>query len=404
MIDWIIAQQGVLCVALLLLIGAEHFYTRKMGVLFTYKLWFFVPVLLVLNNLPFNMMAIPSNNFTRFVVGVKPSVEHMELNVLFSLWAIGVSAISAYVLVHHFSTWRSISKQKAVQTNAYYSSKAITPMLFGFIAPKVLLPYTFKSTFSLSQQALVLEHEQVHRTHKDHWWNTLALCIAIAFWFNPLVWLALRSFRVNQELACDHVVLQNKTQADKLNYAKALVQCAEHCSSTINLYPTFGEKSTMIKRLNLIQKPKTGSKMLGAAALTIAALLTANTTLANVPPPPLKGADAKINEAMPVKRVEPAYPTKAIKENLEGYVVFKFDITETGATDNIEVVKSSPEGVFDKTAMIAFKQWQYKPAIKAGAPVRQKGLLVQLDFKLAPEPLNAEMKVKSKEKLSSSSM
>ena len=390
MIDWIVAQQGLLCVSLLLLMVAEHFFTRKLGVMLTYKLWLFVPILLVLNNLPFDMVPIPSNNMTRFVVGVKPTIENIELNIFFTFWAVGVSAISAYVLVHHFSTWRSISTRKAIHTDAYYSSKATTPMLFGFIAPKVLLPYTFKSTFSSAQQALVLEHEQIHRRHKDHLWNTLALGIAVVFWFNPLVWLALRSFRVNQELACDHTVLKRKSQADKLNYAKALVQCAEHCSTNINLYPTFGDKSTMIKRLTLIQKPMTGSKMLSAAALTVAALLTANTTLANVPPPPLKSADAKINEAMPIKRIEPAYPKKAIKENLEGYVVFKFDITESGETDNIEVVKSSPKGVFDKSAMIAFKQWQYKPAIKGGTAVRQKGLLVQLDFKLGPDPLNAK--------------
>ena len=73
-----------------------------------------------------------------------------------------------------------------------------------------------------------------------------------------------------------------------------------------------------------------------------------------------------------------------LKENLEGFVVLKFDITETGSTDNIKIVKSSPKGIFEKNAIAAFKQWQYKPAIKNGKAMKQKGLLVQLDFKLAP--------------------
>jgi TonB family protein len=103
----------------------------------------------------------------------------------------------------------------------------------------------------------------------------------------------------------------------------------------------------------------------------------------------MKKASAKINEAWPTKRIEPNYPEKAIEENIEGYVVLEFDITETGTTDNIQVVQSSPKGVFDKNALAAFKQWEYKPAIKNGKGVRQQGLLVQLDFKLAPEPLNA---------------
>ena len=258
-------------------------------------------------------------------------------------------------------------------------------MLFGFIAPKILLPFSFKSTFSSAQQALVLEHENVHRKHYDHLWNTIALTVAILFWFNPLVWFALKSFRINQELACDNAVLKNKTENEKLTYAKALVQCAEHCSSAITLYPTFGEKRTMIKRLNAIKQPTRNSKVFAAGILSIAALVTINTALAKVPPPPAK-AETKINEAAPVKHVSPTYPTKAAKNNVEGFVVLSFDITETGATDNIKVVKSAPTGVFDKSAQVALDQWVYKPRIQGGKGVRQTGLLVQLDYKLSDTP------------------
>ena len=201
-----------------------------------------------------SLVNIPSNSFARYVVGVKPTLDTVEFETWFTVWAIGVSAITAYVLAHHLKIWASIGKRHAIHTNAYYSSKAITPMLFGFILPKVLIPFSFKSAFSIQQQALVLEHENVHRKHYDHLWNALALVIAIVFWFNPLVWLALKPFRINQELACDHAVLKDKTDNEKLTYAKALVQCAEHGSDALHftrgLYPTFGEKRTMIKRLN----------------------------------------------------------------------------------------------------------------------------------------------------------
>lgn len=386
MIDWLIAQQGVLSLALGLLIICEHFFTNKIGVSLSYKLWALVPACLIVNNLPMSLVSIPSNTFTRYVVGVKPTLGTDHFATWLTLWAIGVTIITTYVLVHHFATWTSISKRHALHTNAYYSSKAPMPMLFGFIKPKVLIPFSFKSTFSVKQQALVLEHENVHRKHCDHLWNTLALIIAILFWFNPLVWLALKSFRINQELACDNAVLKDKTDKEKLTYAKALVQCAEHCSNalhrTVGLYPTYGEKRTMIKRLNAIKQPIQSSKVLAAGMLSIAALLTINTALANSPVPSAKAED-KINMASPIKRVPPAYPEKAAQDNVEGFVVLSFDITETGATDNVTVVKSKPAGVFDKSAKVALEQWEYKPRIQGGKGVKQTGLLVQLDYQLS---------------------
>ena len=138
MIDWLIAQQGVLSLALGLLIICEHFFTNKIGVSLSYKLWALVPACLIVNNLPMSLVSIPSSAFTRYVVGVKPTLGADNFATWFTLWAIGVTIITTYVLVHHIATWTSISKRHALHTNAYYSSKAPMPMLFGFIKPKGL--------------------------------------------------------------------------------------------------------------------------------------------------------------------------------------------------------------------------------------------------------------------------
>ncbi|BFT29568.1 TonB family protein [Alteromonas sp. D210916BOD_24] len=390
MIEWLAAQQGILSIALVLLIIAEHFFTAKLGEMFTYKLWTIVPALLLINNLPFEWDVIASYQISRFAVGVNPDMTGNSLNVLFSGWLIGVSIITAYICLYHVTTYFSVSRRPAIHTNAYYSSKVKSPVLFGFFIPIVLIPYGFKSLFSLPQQALIIEHENVHRRHRDHWWNTIALSVAVLFWFNPLVWVALKSFRINQELACDNKVLKNKSKAEKLNYAKALVLCAEHSSSTLPLYPTFGEKNTMIKRLNAINAPASHSKLLGAVTLCIVALMTTNTVLAKVPSSQVQSEETKINAAPPVKRVSPHYPQTAISNNTEGFVVLSFDITETGTTDNISVVNSSPKGIFDESAIIALEQWQYKPRIQGGKALRQSGLLVQLDYKLDPNSLQTK--------------
>ena len=82
-----------------------------------------------------SIIAIPSNDFSRYVVGITPTLTTRDAAPLFITWGIGVCVITAYILVHHLTTWASIGKRRAVHTNAYYSSKATTPMLFGFIAP-----------------------------------------------------------------------------------------------------------------------------------------------------------------------------------------------------------------------------------------------------------------------------
>ena len=383
MTEWLLQQQGPLCLVLLTLMVMEHFFTAKIGIRLMYKLWWMVPAVLLITNLPIPAISLPANSFTRYVVSGSLSVTVPQNVIWLGLWALGVSTITVYLLSQYSQLARSVENPLTDSKNTWFARRATTPMLFGVLAPRILLPASFTQLFCPVQQQLVLEHENTHLRHGDHLWNALALTIVTVFWFNPLVWLALRSFRINQELACDNQVLSQKSPQEKLLYAKALVACAEQNSSYLTTYPTFGEKSTMLKRLNLINKPNSASKFAGVAALAVAAILTTHTALANLPASDIQ-AD-KVNLATPVKRVSPVYPVSAAQANQEGFVTLQFDITETGATDNIKVVKSSPAGVFDSSAVKAMEQWQYKPRVQSGKAQRQTGILVQLDFKLATD-------------------
>jgi TonB family protein len=383
MTEWLLQQQGPLCLVLLTLMVMEHFFTAKIGIRLMYKLWWMVPAVLLITNLPIPAISLPANSFTRYVVSGSLSVTVPQNVIWLGLWALGVSTITVYLLSQYSQLARSVENPLTDSKNTWFARRATTPMLFGVLAPRILLPASFTQLFCPVQQQLVLEHENTHLRHGDHLWNALALTIVTVFWFNPLVWLALRSFRINQELACDNQVLSQKSPQEKLLYAKALVACAEQNSSYLTTYPTFGEKSTMLKRLNLINKPNSASKFAGVAALAVAAILTTHTALANLPASDIQ-AD-KVNLATPVKRVSPVYPVSAAQANQEGFVTLQFDITETGATDNIKVVKSSPAGVFDTSAVKAMEQWQYKPRVQSGKAQRQTGILVQLDFKLATD-------------------
>lgn len=381
MIEWIAHQQLPLSMALLFLIAAEHLGTRKMGERFTYALWLLVPAVLVINNVPSQLVSLPATQISHFIVGLRPTVQTEQFNTLLWVWSLGAIAVLAVVTVRYLHIWLSVSTNN--RGDRYPTAAVSSPMLFGFITPVILLPGYFSNLFSPAQQALIIEHEQTHQRHFDHLWNGMALLLIVLFWFNPLVWLGVRSFRISQEIACDSAVLRTKTANEKLLYAKALVQCAEHGCQHTTLYPTFGEKNTMLKRLHAIKQPVRSNKLLAAAALVITTAFVANTALANHAKPAIDSN--KINLATPVKRVAPVYPQEAASNNQEGSVILQFDITENGSTDNIRIIDSFPDGVFDASATTALKQWQYKPRIQGGKAERQAGILVQLDFRLDEE-------------------
>ena len=90
-------------------------------------------------------------------------------------------------------------------------------------------------------------------------------------------------------------------------------------------------------------------------------------------------------EVSPIFRIQPSYPRRAAIEGIEGFVILKFDITETGQTDNISVLQASPPQIFNSSAIQALKQWKYKAKQVEGKPIRQNNLKVQLDFTLQKE-------------------
>ena len=87
-------------------------------------------------------------------------------------------------------------------------------------------------------------------------------------------------------------------------------------------------------------------------------------------------------EVAPIFRIQPSYPRRAALEGIEGFVILKFDITETGQTANISVLQASPPQIFNSSAIQALKQWKYKAKQVEGKAVRQNNLKVQLDFNL----------------------
>lgn len=97
---------------------------------------------------------------------------------------------------------------------------------------------------------------------------------------------------------------------------------------------------------------------------------------------PIQGAVSTGAMAMPLYRVEPRYPRKALRLNKQGYVLLSFDINESGRVVNIQVIDAKPRKLFEREALRALKKWKYKPMLVDGKAVSQTGQKIRLDFKM----------------------
>jgi protein TonB len=64
------------------------------------------------------------------------------------------------------------------------------------------------------------------------------------------------------------------------------------------------------------------------------------------------------------------YPPRARAKGIEGYVVFSLLIGITGEIEQLEIIESYPEEIFDDAARQGINQWRFEPAMYKGQAVR----------------------------------
>ena len=84
-------------------------------------------------------------------------------------------------------------------------------------------------------------------------------------------------------------------------------------------------------------------------------------------------------EYLPIVKVAPVYPARALNRGLEGYVIVEFTVTETGSTRDAFVVESTST-LFDRAAIEAALKFKYKPRVIDGTPVEVPGVRNRISF------------------------
>lgn len=115
-----------------------------------------------------------------------------------------------------------------------------------------------------------------------------------------------------------------------------------------------------------------------------------NAPTINVPPPSVSqnvdiGGPGSMNIAegdyLPIVRVAPVYPSRALSRGIEGYVDLQFTVTTAGTVEN-PVILHSTSSLFDRAAMRAVLKFKYKPRVVDGQPVAVPGVKTRITFKI----------------------
>jgi bla regulator protein blaR1 len=101
-----------------------------------------------------------------------------------------------------------------------------SPVALGIFGRKVIVPADFEARYDAIEQRLALSHEVTHHQRGDLTVNFAALAMLSAHWFNPIAHLAHKAFRLDQEAACDAIVLAGATREERHAYGTALFKSA----------------------------------------------------------------------------------------------------------------------------------------------------------------------------------
>lgn len=101
---------------------------------------------------------------------------------------------------------------------------------------------------------------------------------------------------------------------------------------------------------------------------------TADSPAPAAPPPP-RSTDVPPGAPVPISRVQPDYPSSAMRRNESGTVVVRIAVGSDGRPDDVEVLRSSRSRALDRAATQAARRWRFQPG-------RSGTVEVPFEFKL----------------------
>lgn len=266
---------------------------RQFDALAAYALWLTVPLAALTSLLPRPAMATMLEPLTLAVsaMAVVPSdlpVPGLVAAILVAAW-LGGMVVAAGLLSRRQAQFMAALGRLSTGADGVLRAEhpAVGPAVVGALRPRIVTPADFETRFDAEEQELILSHEGVHLARGDGLANALAAAAQCVCWFNPLVHVAVRSLRIDQELACDAAVLARHPQ-QRGTYARALLK-AQLDAPALPVgchWPAAGEHP-LKERIAMLKSPRPAAarRIAGLAAAGAASLIAAGAAWAVQPGP-----------------------------------------------------------------------------------------------------------------------
>ena len=289
--------------------------------------------------------SIPVNN--------TPTVILTWQAVIFILWLVIVitmlllliqRAIFVFELVRHASEvndWMRnmlhlCSKEMGInkKIDLKISPYATSPAVCGLFHPIILIPDELDSNLESSDFKVVLTHELAHIKRGDLWLNLFQILFQIAYFYNPLVWLANWVIRRVREQAVDETVQvalgKNARQYPEtlLNVAKLVLQRPIFSLRLTGVVESRNALKGRIKRM--LNRPIPKTSKLGLAGFITVCMVGATILPMSEAKNTSSESDtqkAVNNETSPIDLID-RYPTTLTEGNTDPKMAREWQFTE----------------------------------------------------------------------------
>ena len=152
-------------------------------------------------------------------------------------------------------------------------SDAVTvPMVWGLFRPVILLPAD-ADEWEPERQRAVLLHELAHIQRQDWLMQTIAHITCAVYWFNPLLWFAVRRMQAEAERACDdHVLNAGHHSTDYAQYLLDIVRTIKATSIAKRSAVAMARSSKIEGRLRMVLAENRNRRPLTKIAVAVGLL------------------------------------------------------------------------------------------------------------------------------------
>ena len=268
-----LASSAAMAVVLLL----RGVVRRRLGASAAYLLWLAVPVAWGAVLLPAPRVAVlPMTAIgAAMPVATRAVVQGTSMlpwaSVLGGIWLAGVLLTMAWLLRQQHRFVRGLGMLRRRDDGLWQAcGVAGLPAVVGLWRPRIVLPADFERRYTAGERQLVLLHEQVHLRRGDIVVNALLAAMQCLYWFNPLLPLALRRCREDQEFSCDERVIARGDGARR-SYGNAMLKTGL-ALSPLPVGCHWQDRHPLKERIAMLKRPVPGKKQWFAMVLLSAGL------------------------------------------------------------------------------------------------------------------------------------